>query len=311
MEARKFTLNSTVATVTGWVRVGAPSRPAESISEAIAPPCIAPELFFRWAPTGRRIKERPGCRPRISIPRCLRNADVFPTSSARGCGAGVRRDGCEGRLGIFALGKWGRSGELAAQRLPSGEAFLGCMPEADSFLAQSPTEEHLLSLPEGGKVDEPGVQVLHQTTKPLDLLDPLPKLPGHRLQLLFQRGKEPALSRGAIAPNMSAEFLHLVLLRAHLSTDGDELFKDRLQAREELVGFFEGEVFLGHSASYSCLVLPGETAERGGEEEGKKDDKPEKQMAGGGATRPLRWSLWRSHMRTLLRLVARPCSAHQ
>jgi hypothetical protein len=47
---------------------------------------------------------------------------------------------------------------------------------------------------------------------------------------------------------MGAKFLHLVLLRAHLATDGDELFKDRLQAREELVGFFEGEVFLGHSA---------------------------------------------------------------
>jgi len=57
--------------------------------------------------------------------------------------------------------------------------------------------------------------------------------------------------------------------------------------------------------------LPRETAERGGEKEGKKDDKPEKQMAGGGATRPLWWGLWRSHMRRLLRLVARPCSAHQ
>jgi hypothetical protein len=39
----------------------------------------------------------------------------------------------------------------------------------------------------------------------------------------------------------------------------------------------------------SCLS--GETAERGGEEEGKKDEKPEKQMADGGATRRLRWGL--------------------
>jgi hypothetical protein len=47
---------------------------------------------------------------------------------------------------------------------------------------------------------------------------------------------------------MGAEFLHLVLLRAHLATDPDELFEDRPQAREQLVGFFEGEVLLGHSA---------------------------------------------------------------
>src|SRR3972149_6187312 len=151
-------------------------------------------------------------------------------------------------LGHLCAGGWGRSGKLAAQRLPSGEALMGRMPEADSLLTQLPTEKHLVSLPEGGKVDEPGVQVLHQTTKPLDLLDPLSKLQGHRLQLLFQLGKEPALSRGAIASDMGAKFLHLVLLRAHLATDGDELFEDRLQAREELVGFFEGEVFLGHSA---------------------------------------------------------------
>src|SRR3970040_182323 len=66
-------------------------------------------------------------------------------------------------LGHLCAGGWGRSGELAAQMLPSGEALMGRMPEADSLLTQLPTEKHLVSLPEGGQVDARGVQVLQHT----------------------------------------------------------------------------------------------------------------------------------------------------
>jgi hypothetical protein len=46
---------------------------------------------------------------------------------------------------------------------------------------------------------------------------------------------------------MCAELFHLLLLGAHLAADGDELFEDRPEAWEESVGFFEGELFVGHS----------------------------------------------------------------
>src|SRR5204863_9599333 len=80
-----------------------------------------------------------------------------PTATARGRSArGCRRD------------RTGRRDRLGSQRLPLGEAFVEAVPVFNRRLAVLPAEVHDLPVPQVGKVDEPGVEVLDDAAEPLD-----------------------------------------------------------------------------------------------------------------------------------------------
>ena len=68
--------------------------------------------------------------------------------------------------------------EIGINGFATSEAFLGAVPEADAIFAEHPTEVDLVTIEEGGEIEQATVEVFDHTTAGVDRLDLLLELGG-------------------------------------------------------------------------------------------------------------------------------------
>jgi hypothetical protein len=133
---------------------------------------------------------------------------------------------------------------LQGQRPAAGETFLETVPVGDLFLADLPAEEHFLAVPQGGKVDEPAVEILDQNAEFLEASDAPSQRSGLTIRACFEPGQPARVERPSVTRDAPAKLRSLCLALQQRTTMRDELLGQRPHRGERLVRLLNREVAL-------------------------------------------------------------------
>src|SRR3569833_720482 len=95
---------------------------------------------------------------------------MFPVGAAGAVARGVLLPSAAATSSVQALG---RVRYTAVDGPPSGEPFLGRVPELDALLAQPPAQQHVLVAPSAREVNKRQIQILHVAAQRPDALQAL------------------------------------------------------------------------------------------------------------------------------------------
>src|SRR5687768_3443302 len=101
------------------------------------------------------------------------------------------------------------------------------MPMRHLMLANLPAEEHFLAVPQGGKVDEPAVEILDQNAEFLEASDAPSQRSGLTIRACFEPGQPARVERPSVTRDAPAQLRSLGLGLQQRTTVRDKLLGQR------------------------------------------------------------------------------------